>query len=189
MHSLNELLIKAANQDQVAFQKLYAEASPKLFALCLRLVNYDNETAEEILQEAFIKVWNKADKFNAERGNAMAWMGTIVRNQTFDRLRSYKSRPELVEEADYEGIEYTSQDLQPEQKLLYKQQIAKFKQILDDLPANQSECITHSLIYGHSHTQIAQKMNLPLGTVKAWLRRNNKLIQGIMSDTEAYGLH
>lgn len=189
MNPINTLLLKAAKQDQAAFQKLYTEVSPKLFALCLRLVNYDNEAAEEILQEAFIKIWNKADKFDAEKGNAMAWMGTIVRNQTFDRLRSYKSRPELVEETEYETIEYTANELQPEQKLMYRQQIAKFKQTLDILPENQRECITHSLVYGRSHSQIAEEMNVPLGTVKAWLRRNIKVIQDVMSDTNAYGLH
>ncbi|MEB8434209.1 sigma-70 family RNA polymerase sigma factor [Cocleimonas sp. KMM 6892] len=189
MNPLNTLLQKAATQNQAAFQQLYTEVSPKLFALCLRLVNYDNEAAEEILQEAFIKIWNKADKFDVEKGNAMAWMSTIVRNQTFDRLRSYKSRPELVEETEYETIEYTANDLQPEQKLLYRQQIAKFKDMLDELPANQRECITHSIVYGRSHSQIADEMNVPLGTVKAWLRRNIKVIQDVMSDTDAYGLH
>ena len=189
MNPLNTLLIKAAKQDQAAFQKLYTEVSPKLFSLCLRLVNYDNETAEEILQEAFIKIWNKADKFDAEKGNAMAWMGTIVRNQTFDRLRSYKSRHELVEEAEYETIEYAANELQPEQKLLYRQQISTFKYLLDDLPANQRECITHSLVYGRSHSQIAEEMDVPLGTVKAWLRRNIRVIQDVMSDTNAYGFH
>ncbi len=189
MNPINTLLLKAAKQDQAAFHKLYKEVSPKLFALCLRLVNYDNEAAEEILQEAFIKIWNKANKFDAEKGNAMAWMATIVRNQTFDRLRSYKSRPELVEETEYETIEYTANELQPEQKLMYRQQIAKFKQTLDDLPENQRECITHSLVYGRSHSQIAEEMDVPLGTVKAWLRRNIKVIQEVMSDTDAYGLH
>ena len=189
MNPLNTLLVKASNNNQAAFQQLYKESSPKLFALCLRLVNYDNETAEEILQEAFIKIWNKADKFDSEKGNAMAWMGTIVRNQTFDRLRSYKSRPELVEEADYETIEYTASGLQPEQKQLYTQQIAMFKQMLDDLPVNQRECVTHSVVYGRSHSEIAEEMNVPLGTVKAWLRRNMRVIQEVMSDTSAYGLN
>ena len=187
MNPINTLLVKTANNDQVAFEQLYKEASPKLFSLCLRLVNYDNETAEEILQEAFIKIWNKAANYDAEKGSAMAWMGTVVRNQAFDRLRSYKSRPELVQEADYESLEYAAKELQPEQQNLYAQQIEVFKQMLENLPENQRECITHSVVYGRSHAEIAETMQVPLGTVKAWLRRNMSVIQEAMSDTTSYG--
>jgi len=186
MDLLSALLGKASKNDQVAFQQLYKKASPKLFSLCLRLVNYDKEAAEDILQEAFIKIWNKADKFDATKGSAMAWMGTVVRNQAFDRLRSYKSRPYLVEEADYESIEYTAKDLQPEQLCTHAEQIAIFKEMLDNLPENKRECVTHSVVYGRSHSEIAELMQVPLGTVKAWLRRNMTTIQDAMSDRTSY---
>jgi len=188
MNSLNTLLLQAAQNNQAAFQQLYKETSPKLFSLSLRLVNYDNETAEDILQEAFIKIWNKADKFNAEKGSAMSWMSTVVRNQAFDRLRSYKSRPQLVEEFDFETVEYTSKQLQPEQQHSHSEQIAVFKELLENLPENQRECVTHSIVYGRSHSEIAEIMNKPLGTVKAWLRRNMGLIQDTLSDHTVYGL-
>ena len=188
MNTQNELLLQAAQNNQAAFQQLYKETSPKLFSLSLRLVNYDNETAEDILQEAFIKIWNKADKFNAEKGSAMSWMSTVVRNQAFDRLRSYKSRPQLVEELDFETAEYTSQQLQPEQQYSHSEQIAVFKEILENLPENQRECVTHSVVYGRSHSEIAGLMQIPLGTVKAWLRRNMSIIQDTMSDRTAYGV-
>lgn len=188
MNPLNTLLKKTASNDQAAFQQLYKETSPKLFSLCLRLVNFDNETAEEILQEAFIKIWEKAEKFDAEKGSALAWMGTIVRNQTFDRLRSYKSRPELVEEGDYETIEYTAKDLQPELQHSHSEQIAAFKAMLEELPENQRECVTHSVVYGRSHSEISELMRVPLGTVKAWLRRNMAMIKEAMSDENDWGI-
>jgi RNA polymerase sigma-70 factor (ECF subfamily) len=189
MNRLNTLLVKASHKDRVAFQQLYKEASPRLFSLCLHLVNLDNETAEDILQEAFIKIWNKAGKFDPDKGLAIAWMATVVRNQAFDRLRSYKSRPELVEEGDYETLDYTAKDLQPEQRHSYTQQIAVFKELLEKLPENQRECVMHSIVYGRSHGEIAEKMHIPLGTVKAWLRRNMSAIQDAMADSAAYGLH
>ncbi len=187
MNNLNKLLAEAAQKNQAAFQELYQEASPKLLALSLRLMNYDKEAAEEVLQEAFIKIWNKADKFDIEKGSALAWMGTIVRNQSFDRLRSYKSRPELVEEGDYETIEYTANEHQPEQQNFYKQQLAVFKEMLDQLPTQQKEVVTQSLVHGYSHSEIAENMHLPLGTVKSWLRRNLTEIQKVMADKESFG--
>ena len=187
MNHLNALLAKAAKKDQTAFEALYQEASPKLFSLSLRLMNYDNEAAEEVLQEAFIKIWNKADKFNTDKGAAMTWMGTIVRNQSFDRLRSYKSRPELVEEGDYETIHYASSQLQPEQKNFEREQLAVFKKMLDSLPAKQQKCVTLSLIEGYSHSQIAEKLQLPIGTIKSWLRRNLNEFKERMADKESFG--
>ncbi|MGK0271115.1 MAG: RNA polymerase sigma-70 factor (ECF subfamily) [Cocleimonas sp.] len=187
MNNLNTLLAKAAKKDQSAFQALYKDASPKLFALSLRLVNYDKETAEEILQEAFIKIWNKADKFDTDKGSAMSWMSTVVRNQAFDRLRSYKSRPQLVEESDYETLDYTANELQPEQQSFQRQQLAVFKEMLDKLPPKQQECVTQSLVQGYSHSEISERMELPLGTVKAWLRRNLKEFQEGMADRNSFG--
>ena len=188
MNTLNTLLLQTAKNNQSAFQQLYQETSPKLFSLSLRLVNYDNETAEEVLQEAFIKIWNKAEKFNVNTGSAISWMSTIVRNQAFDRLRSYKSRPQLVEELEFETVEYTSLQLQPEQQHSHNQQIAVFKEMLENLPENQRECVTHSIVYGRSHSEISKIMDIPLGTVKAWLRRNMTLIQETLSDKSAFGL-
>jgi len=185
MNNLDTLLIQAAKKDQQAFQKLYQATSSKLFSLCLRLMKYDNEAAEEVLQEAFIKIWNKADKYNPNSGAAMTWMGTIVRNQSFDRLRSYKSRPVLVEEAEFEGVEYTTKDLQPEQQNSQREQLVVFKQILEKFPQQQQEVITQSLVKGYSHSEIAENTQLPLGTIKSWLRRSLKEIKGAMIDKES----
>jgi len=187
MNNLDKLLIQAAKKDPQAFQTLYETTSPKLFALALHLMKYDNEAAEEVLQEAFIKIWNKADKFNANSGSAVTWMRTIVRNQSFDRLRSYKSRPELVEEAEFEGVEYTSNDLQPEQQNSQQEQLALFKQMLEQFSPQQQEVITQSLIKGYSHSEIAENTQLPLGTIKSWLKRCLTEIREAMADKEYIG--
>jgi len=187
MNELNKLLEKAANKDQVAFHRLYQEVSPRLLSLSLRLMNYDHEAAEEVLQEAFIKIWNKADKFDTAKGSAMSWMGTVVRNQSFDRLRSYKSRPELVEEGDFETLDYAAKGPQPELQNFHRQQLAMFKEMLDKLPAQQKECVTQSLIHGYSHAEIAEHMDVPLGTIKSWLRRNLAEFQDVMADRDSFG--
>ena len=189
MNNVNELFAKVTKKDARAFEALYKETSPKLHALCLRLLNYDQETAEDVLQEAFVKIWSKADKYNAGKGSAITWMGTVVRNQAFDRLRSYRSRPELTEESEYEGLEYASLDLDLENQRSYAEQLTLFKKLLENLPEIQQQVVTQSLVYGYTHTEISEDLKLPLGTVKAWLRRNVRLFKEHMTDCEKLGLH
>ena len=187
MDALNDLLLKTAQKDQAAFAQLYTETAPKLKLMCLFLVNNDNETAEDILQEAFIKIWNKAEKYDASKGMPLTWMRTIVRNQTYDLFRSQKSRPELTEEGDYEGIEYAATDLSLDRENGQHHQLTIFNELLEKLPELHQQVVTQSLVYGYSHSEIAEKLQLPLGTVKAWLRRSLKIFQEKMSAEEAYG--
>lgn len=171
MNSLNQLLIKAAAKDQFAFQKLYEESYPRLFQLSLRYSNYSKETAEEVLQEAFIKIWNKADKFDAEKALAITWMSRIVRNQALDKLRSLKSRPVTEEYGEYEGLEYAAKDLPPEEASIQGQRLSSIKHLLDELPEKQRQCLSLSMIYGYTHDEIAREAQIPLGTVKSHIRR------------------
>lgn len=185
MDTLSELLIEVAeSKDKQAFERIYKEASPALMGLSLRFVNYDQELAEEVLQEAFIKIWTKADKFNAGKTKAITWMGTIVRNQAFDRLRMAKSRPQLAEEGDFEGVEYIAKNEDQERAQSHSEKIISFKKILEDLPEIQQKVVEQSLVYGYTHQEISQRLQLPLGTVKAWLRRNMALIKESMSTPE-----
>lgn len=188
MNALNQLLEKTAEKDQRAFQKLYQTLSPKLFGLALRLSNHNKEAAEDILQEAFIKVWNKAHMFDAQKATANTWIARIVRNQALDKIRSEKSRPTLVGEAEYESMEYASASLAPDQKELYQQQLNALKTQLDALPDKQRQCVSQAIINGYTHTEISQELDVPLGTVKAWIRRALEQFRHNMNDQENAGL-
>lgn len=171
MNTLNELLVKTAQKDQYAFQELYNEVSPRLLNLSVRYSNYDRGAAEDVLQEAFIKIWNKADKFDAEKGTAMTWLSRIVRNQALDKLRSFKSRPVLVEHSEYEGEEYISKDLTPEKESIQIENLSVLKKMIDALPEKQQRCLSLSMIYGYTHEEVAEETQIPLGTVKSHIRR------------------
>lgn len=171
MNTLNELLLKTAKRDQKAFRELYQQVSPRLFQLSLRYSNYDQAAAEDVLQEAFVKIWNKADTFNADKAAATTWMSHIVRNQALDKLRSYKSRPVLVEHDEYEGVEYASHDLTPDQQGAQTQRLDCLKKMIDALPQKQRQCLTLSMIHGFTHEEIADETQIPLGTVKSHIRR------------------
>ena len=103
-----ELLQRCSRQDQQAFKQLYQEASPKLYSLALRLMQKP-ELAEDVLQEAFIKIWQKADTYNVQKGKALTWMATVTRNKALDKLRSLKLKyaetdiPSIMLDMSYEA--------------------------------------------------------------------------------------
>ena len=164
-----ELLQKTAQGDQLAFKKLYEETSPKLMSLCLRLMRTE-ALAEDVLQEGFINVWEKADSFTPGKGRALTWMSTVIRNKGLDKLRSLKTKAAETE-IQYEGLEFSSKDLEPDSLENLSQDIKGLMDCLDQLKPNQRECILLSYYYGHTHQELAEKMDRPLGTIKAWIRR------------------
>lgn len=182
MTELDNLLIKVAKKDTQAFEILYNNTSPKLYTQCLCILNYNKETAEDVLQEAYIKIWNKAEKYKQHKGSAMSWMATIVRNQAFDRIRSYKHQAKIIEKLSNEIHDYVSSELSILDRKNHSDQIAYFKELLEKLPKIQQQAITQSLIYGYTHNEISEELNVPLGTVKSWMRRKLKPIRNQMSD-------
>ncbi len=164
-----ELLQKTAQGDQLAFKKLYEETSPKLMSLCLRLMRTE-ALAEDVLQEGFIKVWQKADSFTPGKGKALTWMSTVIRNKGLDKLRNLKTKAAETE-IQYEGLEFASADLQPDNLEDLSQDVKGLMACLDKLKPDQRECILLSYYYGHTHQELSIKMGRPLGTIKAWIRR------------------
>ena len=164
-----ELLQKTAAGDQLAFKKLYKMSSPKLMSLSLRLMQGE-ALAEDVLQEGFIKIWDKAHTYAPGKGKAMTWMSTVVRNKGLDKLRSLKTKAAETE-IQYEGLEFASVDLAPEQVEDLSQDVKGLMACLDKLKPDQRECILLSYYYGHTHQELSDKLGRPLGTIKAWIRR------------------
>lgn len=164
-----ELLQQCAARDQQAFKQLYEAASPKLLSLCLLLLK-DQQIAEDVLQEGFIKIWDKAESYSSGKGKAMTWMATVVRNKALDKLRSLKNKPQETE-VEYEGLEFASTDLEPDSMEHLSQDVKTLMHCLKQLKPDQRECILLSYYYGHTHQELSKKLGKPLGTVKAWIRR------------------
>ena len=171
MDNLNQLLELSAQKDQVAFKKLYEQTSLKLYSLAVRIMKRES-LAEEVLQEAYMKIWDKADSYNSSKGQVLAWMTTIIRNTALDTLRSLSVRPEEVETV-YEGTAYVSSDinLSQENRIDYVEQIQLMNERLKSLQAVQRQCIIFSKFYGYTHQELAEMLKKPLGTIKTWLRR------------------
>ncbi len=174
-----ELLNKAANGDQLAFKQLYEQCAPKLMSLCLRLMK-TQALAEDVLQEGFIKIWEKADSFSPGKGKAMTWMSTIIRNKGLDKLRSLKTKA-VETEIQYEGLEFSSADMEPDKLANMSQDVKGLMDCLEQLKPEQRECILLSYYYGHTHQELSTKLDRPLGTIKAWIRRGLEDIRPCLS--------
>ncbi len=166
---LNELLLRSAKGDRKAFARLYSLASPKLYALCLRVVKQE-ALAEEVLQEAFVKIWNHAQRFEPGKASAMTWMSSIVRNRALDILRSLKTQPEQIE-TTYEGIEFSSTNPGPMDSAQLSADAKAVMDCMEKLQEQQRRCIMLAYYEGHTHDELSRMLDTPLGTVKAWIRR------------------
>jgi RNA polymerase sigma-70 factor, ECF subfamily len=155
----------AQGRDQQAFRTLFLTFGPKVKAMMLRC-GADAETAEEIAQETMIAVWRKAHLFAASKGSVSTWIYTIARNLRIDRIRR-----QHVWQAYGNGLpELASEDELPEARLAREQEEASVLAALDTLPLEQRQVIQLAFVDGLSHSQIAQRLRLPLGTVKSRVR-------------------
>lgn len=179
MERLNELLQRSGQGDAAAFRQLYDATSPRLFALCKRLLR-DAALAEDVLQEGFVKVWHHAAQFSASKASAMTWMTTIVRNQALDKLRQAHSRPTVVDDVEYESLEFASLEPEPDALQQMGEDAQRLLHCLDQLKPEQRECILQAFYHGQTHEELAQSLAKPLGTVKAWIRRGLEQLRGCL---------
>lgn len=179
MESLNELLIRSGQGEAAAFRQLYDATSPRLFAVCKRLLR-DDALAEDVLQEGFVKVWHHAAQFSVSKASAMTWMTTIVRNQALDKLRQTKARPETLGDVEYETLEFASLEPGPDALQQMGEDAHRLMHCLDQLKPEQRECILQAFFHGQTHEELAHTLAKPLGTVKAWIRRGLEQLKGCL---------
>ena len=176
---LAELLILCAKGDQRAYETLYRTVSPKLYALSLALLR-NEEMAEDVLQDSFIKIWNRAMSYDPAKGSAMTWMTSIVRNRALDLLRS--SRLQLEQErADIADLDLPTTEHGPSAASEIYESTAAIMACLDQLKDQQKHCILMAYYFGHTHNELAASLQIPLGTIKAWIRRGLERIRECLS--------
>ena len=163
---LTELLGRCALRDQEAFIELYEATSAKLFGISLRILRSEH-WAEESLQEAYMKIWRAAGTYNMSRGTPMTWMINVVRNQALDVLR----RSEFSVEEDELHEELPSSITSTLEHIETSDELDRLRRCLNVLREEQQQCILMIYHEGYTPTEVAKRNNLPLGTVKTWLRR------------------
>lgn len=166
---LAQYLVRCAGGDQGALEALYAQVASRLYAVGLALLKRD-DLAQDVLQESFVKIWNRADSFDPIRGNALTWMTSIVRNRALDLLRSAHLQAERGSVA-YQDLDFSHPGDGPEAQADRVGTTAAVMDCLDQLKEPQRRCILLAYYYGHTHEELAVIVQAPLGTVKAWIRR------------------
>lgn len=172
------LLPAVARGDVAAFEALYDRHSPTLFAILIRILG-NHEDAHEVLQEAFVQVWNRADQFDAARGNEIAWLVSICRNRGIDRIRSRKLR-EIRESDAAREISRRGSDVSSStgvDNVLRTEEQKLIRRALEDLPSAQKTALELAYFEGLSQSEIAQKLGEPLGTVKTRMHLGMKKLR------------
>lgn len=165
------LLQKVARGDERAFSELYDRFSPPLFGLMRQMLG-DEHDAEDVLQDAFVNLWDRAATFDAEKGKAFSWAVMIFRNKAIDRIRARGRRARLNERAAEES-DLWSGDAAPHADSAAEGQDRAMlvRKAMSGLPPEQRKLIELAFIKGETHHSIADLLNMPLGTVKTNIRR------------------
>jgi RNA polymerase sigma-70 factor (ECF subfamily) len=158
------LLSRVIARDGGAIGELYDRHSRLLHGLILRILR-DRSEAEEVLQEVFVQVWTRADTYNVELGAPVAWLVRIARNRAIDRLRSNNVRARTVEATPLPPPVET-----PEARAVMSEQQRAVARALDALPMEQRQLIELAYFQGLTQSELAERFQLPLGTVKTRVR-------------------
>lgn len=175
--ALAPLMPKIAAGDRAALRQLYQATSAKLFGVALRILS-DREDAEDVLQEVYVTVWRRADRFDEARASVMTWVSTIARNRAIDRLRA---RGPLAKAEPVEGLEIADEGVVGADALLAAAQDAgRLQGCLGELDDRTGSVIRTAFFEGVTYEALARRMDAPLGTVKSWIRRGLARLKGCL---------
>jgi len=163
--SMEDLLLSVAGGDLQAFRRLYEATNEKLYGICLSMLR-DRERANDVSQEVFLKLWEKAVLYDPGTGEAMSWMVTLARRCVLDEVRRKGAPTVALDEID------------PDSAVLAIAPLSAaagsgrdLRRCLDRMRPEQARSIILAFVYGLTHDELARKMARPLGTVKSWVRR------------------
>lgn len=165
-----EMLRRIAAQDQQALAEFYDQTAGVLFSTAVRILG-DAHEAEEVIQDVFVQIWNKAATFDVGLGAPLHWTLSITRNRCIDRLRARQRRSWLLEDLVEEAAIDPIPSMPPAQKGLSAEEVAAVRSAVKGLPHEQRQPIAMAFFGGMTHREIAKELNEPLGTTKARIRR------------------
>jgi RNA polymerase sigma-70 factor, ECF subfamily len=177
------LLAAIAQGDRDALGQLYDRFSRPLFSIAVRILS-DSREAEDVVHDAFVTLWEKAPEFEATKGSAFGWAVTLTRNRAIDRVRQRRRRQELLAESVPSDLGYaddlpSSADL-PD-GMVFQEQAAAVRKAVASLPHDQQHALELAFFSGLTQQEIAAKLQQPLGTIKARIRRGLLKLRDVLS--------
>jgi RNA polymerase sigma-70 factor (ECF subfamily) len=182
------LLAHVSQKDQQALEALYNKYQRLVYSLVLRIVR-DEDEASELLQDVFVQVWQKADLFDQDRGNFNTWLLTLAHNKAINTLRSKAFKKRTLEtRGDTDEILQWAGEAATDARTPLTEQIADDtrQQVLASLkmiPDAQREALTLAYYEGLSQSEIAEKLGVPLGTVKTRMRQGMLKLKELLGDS------
>lgn len=168
-----QLMAKVAGRDQTAFEQLYDRYAPVVYTMVLRIVR-SPEVAEDLLQEIFLAIWNKSSLFSEARGSVYTWIMSLARHRSLDFFKSKDraSRGSGIDEEAVLNLPDTTHLADPLNAAISSEHERRMREGLALLGREQRTIIELSYYEGYTQAQISERLGLPLGTVKTWMRQS-----------------
>jgi RNA polymerase sigma-70 factor (ECF subfamily) len=169
------LLDSVSRGDREAFSTLYQRTSAKLYGICLRLLGSEAE-AQDTLQEVYVLVWQKAGKFDSAKASAITWLAVLARNKALDRLRRRRTASEGLDAAsEVEDDSPSAFDI-----VGNAQDAERLGHCLEELDERARTVIRSAFMDGATYPELAEREDVPLGTMKSWIRRGLQRLRGCL---------
>jgi RNA polymerase sigma-70 factor (ECF subfamily) len=162
-------LERMARGDHEALAELYDRHGRLVFSLALRILR-DQSDAEDIVQDVFSQAWRQAARYESSRGNVIAWLLNLTRSRAIDRLRGRRARPDTAA-ADPATLELPDRAQPVDEQIALSTEAARIRAAVDELTVLQRVAIELAFYEGLTHVEIAERLELPLGTVKTRIRQ------------------
>ena len=162
-------LERMARGDHEALAELYDRHGRLVFSLALRILR-DQGDAEDIVQEVFAQAWRQAARYESSRGNVIAWLLNLTRSRAIDRLRGRRARPDTAA-GDPSTLELPDLSQPVDEQIALSTEAARIRAAVDELSVLQRVAIELAFYEGLTHVEIAERLELPLGTVKTRIRQ------------------
>ena len=164
---ISKLIVRVSMRDRAAFDLLYRQTSAKLYGVCLRILN-DRAEADEALQEVFVKIWTKADRFAVSDLSPISWLAAVARNHSIDRIRARRPATNDIDEA----LDVADPTPGPEAQAVASGERLAIDSCLDELEADRADAVRGAYLNGDSYAELAERYAVPLNTMQTWQRRS-----------------
>jgi RNA polymerase sigma factor (sigma-70 family) len=163
--SEEELIDALRQKTKIGYDALYDMYSAALYGIIFRIVQVE-ETAEDVVQETFVRIWNSFSSYDSSKGRLFTWMMNLARNMAIDKVRS----KEFKNSNKNQDIENNVSSIDVANNTAYKPELLGIKDLLTHLKPEQREIVDYVYFKGYTHTEVSDEMGIPLGTVKTRLR-------------------
>ena len=162
-----DLIARCSLRDRQAFRDLYRRTSSKLFGVTLRILR-DRSEAEEALQEVYVKIWQRADRYVPGGYSPISWLVAVARNHSLDVLRARKPQSDDIDLA----LDVADAGPDPEKSAVDRGERSRIDNCLGQLDEDKADAVRGAYLDGFSYEELAERHKVPLNTMRTWLRRS-----------------